>query len=75
MSRQSKTSNPQDSPDYLTKEQLRERLNLPSIRKIDDMMKRRMIPFHKWGSKTVRFDYEKVREALDKFESKSVDQK
>jgi len=61
--------------DLLTKEQLRQRLNLPSTRKIDDMMKRRMIPFLKWGSKTVRFDWLKVQAALEKFEHKAVGQK
>jgi hypothetical protein len=61
--------------DYLTKEQLREKLNLPSTRKIDYMMKAKMIPFHKWGAKTVRFDWEKVKVALDKFEHKAVGQK
>lgn len=60
---------------FLTKEQLRVRLNLPSIRKIDDMMKRRMIPFLKWGSRTVRFDWEKVQAALAKFESKALGEK
>ena len=30
------------------------------------MMKKHMIPFHKWGPKTVRFDYAKVLAALDK---------
>ena len=65
----------ESNEDFLTKEQLRDRLNLPSTRKVDDMMKKRMIPFHKWGPKTVRFDYEKVKTALDKFERKAVGQK
>jgi len=60
---------------FLTKEQLRERLNLPSVRKIDDMMKRRMIPFLKWGSRTVRFDWPKVQAALQQFERKAAGQK
>ena len=57
---------------FLTKEQLRQRLNLPSTRKIDYMMKLRMIPFLKWGSKTVRFEWDKVAAALAKFEYKAV---
>ena len=61
--------------ELLTKEQLRARLNLPSVRKIDDMMKRRMIPFLKWGSRTVRFDWPKVQAALEKFEHKAVSEK
>jgi hypothetical protein len=56
------------TPEYLTKEELRKFLNLPSIRKIDQMMARRMIPFLRWGSKTVRFEADKVKAALAKFE-------
>ena len=66
---------PQDDHSFLTKEQLRQRLNLPSTRMIDGMMKKRMIPYLKWGSKTVRFDFEKVTAALEKFELKAVGQK
>ena len=61
--------------DCLTKEELRERLNLPSTRKIDYMMKSRMIPYQKWGAKTIRFDLKKVMEALEKFEHKAIGQK
>ena len=64
-----------NDPDLLTKEELRQKLNLPSTRKIDYMMKKRMIPYHKWGPKTVRFDLAKVLAALDKFEHKAVGQK
>ncbi len=67
--------NQTNTEDYLTKEQLREKLNLPSTRKIDYMMKRRMIPFLKWGTKTVRFDWNKVKDALEKFEYKAIGQK
>jgi hypothetical protein len=63
------------SENYLTKEQLRDRLNLPSTRKIDYMMKSGMIPFLKWGPKTIRFDWVKVQAALAKFEHKAVGQK
>jgi hypothetical protein len=66
---------PDVSGNLLTKEQLRDRLNLPSTRKIDYMMKKRMIPFLKWGPKTVRFDWVKVQAALEKFEHKAVGQK
>lgn len=59
----------------LTKEELREKLNVPSTRMIDELMRKRKIPFIKLGHKTVRFDYEKVRAALDKFEHKAVGQK
>jgi hypothetical protein len=61
--------------DLLTKEELRQRLNLPSTRMVDELMRKRMIPFHKLGAKTVRFDYQRVRAALDKFELKEVGRK
>ena len=63
------------SPEMLTKEELRQRLNLPTTRMVDVMMKKRMIPFLKLGAKTVRFDWLKVQAALDKFELKAVGQK
>lgn len=61
--------------ELLTKEELRQRLNLPSTRMVDVMMKKRMIPYLKWGAKTVRFDWLKVQAALEKFELKAVGQK
>jgi len=62
-------------PELLTKEELRQKLNLPSTRKIDYMMKKRMIPYLPLGHKTVRFDLSKVMAALEKFEMKAVGQK
>lgn len=61
--------------DLLTKDQLRVRLNLTSTRKVDEMMKNRMIPFLRLGHKTVRFDWNKVRDALNRFECKAVGQR
>jgi len=66
---------PNISKELLTKEQLRDRLNLPSVRKVEEMMKARMIPYLKLGHKTIRFDWIKVQEALAKFEHKAVGQK
>ena len=65
----------ENSGDFLTKEQLKDRLNLPSTRMVDEMMKKRMIPFQKLGHRTVRFNWEKVKAALEKFEHKAVGQK
>ena len=56
----------------LTKEQLRECLNLPSTKMVDAMMRKRMIPYQKWGHKTVRFELSKVLKALAKFECAAV---
>ena len=67
--------NQRQSDDFLTKEQLRDRLNLPSTRMVDEMMKRRMVPFQKLGHRTIRFNWEKVKAALEKFEHKAVGQK
>jgi hypothetical protein len=72
MQRQSESPN---NPDLLTKEELRERLNLPSTRMIDQMMRQRKIPYIKLGHRTVRFDYEKVLVALEKLEYKAVGQR
>ena len=66
---------PQNNVELLTKEQLRERLNLPSTRMVDELMRKRKIPYLKLGAKTVRFDYAKVLAALEKFEIKEVGRK
>ena len=58
--------------DLLTKEQLRQKLNLPSTRMVDELVRKRKIPVQKLGHRTVRFDYERVRAALDKLEIKEV---
>ena len=73
MEHQPKPQKPTD--DFLTKEELKGRLNLPSTRMVDEMMKRRMIPFQKLGHRTIRFNWEKVKAALEKFEHKAVGQK
>lgn len=61
------------SSDFLTKEELRDRLNLPSTRKVEEMMKARMIPFMRLGHKTVRFNWTKVQHALNCYECKAVE--
>ncbi|WP_348543731.1 hypothetical protein [Chthoniobacter sp.] len=61
--------------DLLTKKQLKIRLNLPSERMVEEMMKKRMIPFLKLGHRTIRFEWSKVQEAIAKFEHKAVGQK
>ena len=71
---QRQTENP-NNPELLTKEELREKLNLPSTRMIDQMMRRRKIPYIKLGYRTVRFDYAKVLMALEKLEYKAVGQR
>jgi hypothetical protein len=60
---------------FLDKEQLRVLLNLPSTRMVDELMRRKKIPFLRLGHKTVRFEWKKVQAALEKFERKAVGQK
>ena len=56
----------------LTKEELRQRLNLPSTRMVDELVRKRKIPHLKLGHRTVRFNLTKVLGALSKFELKAV---
>ena len=58
--------------DFLTKEELRSRLNLPSTRMVDELMKRRKIPYIRLGHKTVRFSWSKCEAALARFEIREV---
>ena len=60
---------------FLTKEQLRERLNLPSTRMIDELVRKRKIPVIRLGHRTVRFNLVKVEAALERLELKAVGQK
>ncbi len=61
------------SPDYLNKLQLAERLGI-TRRVVDDMMRRRMIPYLALGHRTVRFFWPAVERALSKFEHRAVGQ-
>ena len=58
--------------ELLTKEQLRQRLNLPSTRMVDEMMRRRRIPYIKLGHKTVRFRLSAVIDALNRLEVHAI---
>jgi hypothetical protein len=59
----------------LTKEQLRDALNLPSTRMVDELVRRRKIPVLRLGHRTIRFDLAKVQAALEKLELKAIGQK
>ncbi len=59
----------------LTKHELAARLNLPSSRMVDELVRRRHIPVLRLGHKTTRFDWAKVCAALEKLEIKAVGQK
>lgn len=59
----------------LTKKQLRDALNLPSTRMVDELVRRRKIPVLRLGHRTIRFDLAKVQAALEKLELKAIGQK
>lgn len=56
----------------LTKKQLKEVLNLPSTRMIDELMRRRNIPYLRLGHRTVRFELTAVEKALSKLEVREI---
>jgi hypothetical protein len=56
----------------LTKAQLRDMLNLPSTRSIDELVRRRVISSVRLGWRTVRFDPVAVRADLDKVTVRAV---
>jgi hypothetical protein len=57
----------------LTKEELRQELNLPSTRSVEEMVKRRKIPVIRMGHRTVRFSLPKVLAALEKLTVRAVE--
>ena len=63
---------PAPSNELLTKEELRARLNLPSVRIIDTLVRRRKIPVIRLGYRTARFNLAKVQAALEKLTVREV---
>jgi hypothetical protein len=59
--------------EWLTKEQLRQRLNLASVRCVDEMVKRKKIPVSRLGHRTVRFCWPDVEAALEKLTVRAVE--
>jgi len=60
--------------EFLTKEELTARLNLPSTRMVDALVKKRKIPCIPLGHRTVRFEWEKVKAALALLEVRAIGQ-
>lgn len=56
----------------LSKGELREALNLPSTRIVDELVRKRKIPALKLGHRTVRFDLARVLEALRRLEVRAI---
>jgi hypothetical protein len=59
--------------ELLNKEQLRQRLNLTSVRCVDEMVKRRKIPVIRMGHRTVRFSWPDVAVALERLTHKAIE--
>ncbi len=65
----------QDTLDVLlTKRELAIRLNV-STRLIDELMCRRKIPFLRLGYRTIRFEWKRVQQAIEKLEIQEVGRK
>ena len=60
------------SLNLLDKEGLRRALNLPSTRMIDELVKRRKIPYIRFGHRTLRFDLVEVKAAIMKLTIREV---
>lgn len=58
---------------FLNKSEVAEALGLTK-RGVEEMMRRRKIPFLKLGHRTVRFDWEAVEKAVARLEYKAVGQ-
>lgn len=61
-------------PEMIDKEELRRWLNLPSVRMVEELMRKPKIPFFRLGHRTVRFSWQKVLEAIAKFEHRAIGQ-
>jgi excisionase family DNA binding protein len=62
-----------DGEQLLTKEELRQRLNLPSIRSVEGMIRDRKIPVIRIGWRTVRFALSDVLAALEKLTERAIE--
>lgn len=58
----------------IAKREVARRLGL-STRMVDELVRRRKIPFIKLGYRTIRFDWERVKTAVEKLEFKEVGRK
>ena len=59
-------------PELIDKEELRRRLNLPSVRMVEELMRKRKIPYIRLGYRTVRFSWAKVLAAVNAFEHRAI---
>ena len=67
-------ASPSDLPsELIDKEELRRRLSLPSVRMVEELMRKRKIPFVRLGHRTVRFSWPKVLAAITALEQRAID--
>ena len=62
-----------EATELIDKEELRCRLNLPSVRMVEELMRKRKIPFVRLGHRTVRFSWPKVLAAIAALEQRAID--
>ena len=58
--------------DLLTKEELRRKLNLPHVRIIEEMTRKRKIPVVKLGYRTLRYSWPRVEAALERLTVREI---
>ena len=58
--------------DIIDKEELRRRLSLSSVRMVEEMMRKRKIPFMRLGHRTIRFSWSRVLLAVQRLEYRAV---
>ena len=60
--------------DFLTKEEVRQRLGLASTKMVDALIANRKIPHVRLGHRTTRIPWRRCQEALAKLEIKAIGQ-
>jgi arsenate reductase-like glutaredoxin family protein len=71
-SNKSSTPGAPSEPELIDKKELRRRLNLPSVRMVEELMRKRKIPYVRLGHRTVRFSWAKVLAAIAALEHRSI---
>ena len=61
-----------ENSELLTKEQLRQRLNVPHVRIIEEMTRKRKLPVVSLGYRTKRYSWPAVLKALEKLTVKEM---
>ncbi len=72
VTRDPKVGQPSVSDRLLTKEELRQKLNLSSTRGVDELVRRRIVPVVVLGHRTRRFSWPAVQAAIEKVTIQAV---